>query len=403
MVKTPFAFYRGAAAIMAADLAATPVTGVRAQLCGDAHLANFGGFAAPDRGFVFDVNDFDETLPGPWEWDVKRLAASFAVAGRDRGLGEGARRDAILANVRSYREAMRRFATMRTLEVWYARVDIATQLDRWADRRGAGTRKRVDRALQKARRKDNLRAVAKLTHVVDGTPRIVSDPPLIIPLDELLSAGEAEVTQDAILGLLRAYARSLEPDRRHLFSAFRAVDVAHKVVGVGSVGTRAWIVLLLGRDASDPLVLQVKEAQRSVLEPYTARAKQTNQGRRVVDGQRLMQAASDVLLGWLRADDPDGRRDYYVRQLWDAKASAPIEEMDATQLRYYGEVCGWTLARAHARTGDREAIAAYLGSGDRFDRALADFAETYADQNERDHAALAAAVEAGTIAADLDR
>ncbi len=289
------------------------------------------------------------------------------------------------------------------LEVWYARVDIATQLDRWADRRGAGTRKRVDRALQKARRKDNLRAVAKLTHVVDGTPRIVSDPPLIIPLDELLSAGEAEVTQDAILGLLRAYARSLEPDRRHLFSAFRAVDVAHKVVGVGSVGTRAWIVLLLGRDASDPLVLQVKEAQRSVLEPYTARAKQTNQGRRVVDGQRLMQAASDVLLGWLHADDPDGRRDYYVRQLWDAKASAPIEEMDATQLRYYGEVCGWTLARAHARTGDREAIAAYLGSGDRFDRALADFAETYADQNERDHAALAAAVEAGTIAADLDR
>ena len=403
MVKTPFAFYRGAAAIMAADLAATPVTGVRAQLCGDAHLANFGGFAAPDRGFVFDVNDFDETLPGPWEWDVKRLAASFAVAGRDRGLGEGARRDAILANVRSYREAMRRFATMRTLEVWYARVDIATQLDRWADRRGAGTRKRVDRALQKARRKDNLRAVAKLTHVVDGTPRIVSDPPLIIPLDELLSAGEAEVTQDAILGLLRAYARSLEPDRRHLFSAFRAVDVAHKVVGVGSVGTRAWIVLLLGRDASDPLVLQVKEAQRSVLEPYTARAKQTNQGRRVVDGQRLMQAASDVLLGWLRADGLDGRRDYYVRQLWDAKASAPIEEMDATQLRYYGEVCGWTLARAHARTGDREAIAAYLGSGDRFDRALADFAETYADQNERDHAALAAAVEAGTIAADLDR
>jgi len=403
MVKTPFAFYRGAAAIMAADLAATPVTGLRAQLCGDAHLANFGGFAAPDRELVFDVNDFDESLPGPWEWDVKRLAASFAVAGRGRGLGEAACRDAILASVRSYREAMRAFATMRTLDVWYARLDVAKQFEQWAEGRGKRARREVDRALQKARRKDNLRAVAKLTRDVDGTPRIVSDPPLIVPLDELLPPGEAASVHDGIVLLLRNYARSLRPDHRHLVSAFRLVDVAHKVVGVGSVGTRAWIVLLLGRDASDPLVLQVKEAQRSVLEPYTARAKQANQGRRVVEGQRMMQAASDVLLGWLQTNEADGRRDYYVRQLWDAKASAPIEEMSAEQLRSYGAVCGWTLARAHARTGDREAIAAYLGAGDRFDRALADFAERYADQNERDHAALAAAVKAGTIAADLDR
>jgi uncharacterized protein (DUF2252 family) len=404
MVKTPFAFYRGAAAIMAADLAPTPVSGIRAQLCGDAHLANFGGFAAPDRELVFDLNDFDETLPGPWEWDVKRLAASFAVAGRDRGLTREDRREAILATMGAYRDAMRDFASMRTLDVWYARLDVAAQFERWAEQRGGGARKQVDRALKKARRKDSLRAVAKLTHDVDGTPRIISDPPLIIPLDELVTAGEAVVTQEAILKLLAAYARTLEPDRRHLLNAFHAVDIAHKVVGVGSVGTRAFIVLLLGRDASDPLVLQVKEAQRSVLEPYTAKAKQANQGRRVVEGQRLMQAASDVLLGWLHNDEADGvRRHYYVRQLWDSKASANIEEMDAEQLRTYGEVCGWTLARAHARTGDREAIAAYLGASDRFDRALGDFAERYADQNERDHAALAAAVEAGEIEADLDR
>jgi uncharacterized protein (DUF2252 family) len=403
MVKTPFAFYRGAAAIMAADLAPTPVTGLRAQLCGDAHLANFGGFAAPDRELVFDLNDFDETIPGPWEWDVKRLAASFAVAGRDRGLERPDRREAILATVRAYRDAMRNFAAMRTLDVWYARLDVAKQFTEWAEGRGKGAQRKVDRALQKARRKDNLRAVAKLTRDVDGTPRIVSEPPLIVPLDELLPAGEAAAVHDRIVRLLRGYARSLRPDHRHLVNAYHLVDVAHKVVGVGSVGTRAWILLLLGRDTSDPLVLQVKEAQRSVLEPYMARAKQANQGRRVVDGQRMMQAASDVLLGWLRADEPDGRCDYYVRQLWDSKASARIEEMDADQLRTYGELCGWTLARAHARTGDRVAIAAYLGAGDRFDRALADFAETYADQNERDHAALAAAVKAGTIAADLDR
>jgi uncharacterized protein (DUF2252 family) len=406
MLKTPFAFFRGAAAIMAADLAPTPVTGLNVQLCGDAHLSNFGAYAAPDRDLVFDLNDFDETLPGPWEWDVKRLAASFAVAGRDRGFARGDRRDAILAAMRSYREAMRDFAAMRTLDVWYARLDVAQQFARWADGRGEEARRRADRALEKARRKDNLRALDKLTHDVDGTPRIVSEPPLIVPIGELLPPGEAADLEEALGRLLSEYKRTLQPDRRHLLGAYRPIEMAHKVVGVGSVGTRAWIVLMLGRDATDPLVLQVKEAQRSVLEPHTRRSRQANQGRRVVDGQRLMQAASDVFLGWLRVKAgpfDGGTRDFYVRQLWDAKVSVAIEELSATQLARYGEICGWTLARAHARTGDREAIAAYLGNSDRFDKALAAFAEAYADQNERDHAALAAAVEAGELEADLER
>jgi hypothetical protein len=405
MLRSPFAFFRGAAAIMAADLAATPRTGLNVQLCGDAHLANFGVYAAPDRDLVFDLNDFDETLPGPWEWDVKRLAASFAIAGRDRGLEPAERRDAVVAAMRSYREGMREFAAMRTLDVWYARLDVAQQFARWAEGGGAEARRRADRALEKARRKDSLRAVAKLTREDNGRPRIVSDPPLIVPLGELLPDEQAARVEAELTGLLRGYARTLQPDRRHLLNAYRPVEMAHKVVGVGSVGTRAWIVLLLGRDARDPLVLQVKEAQRSVLEPYTRRSRQANQGRRVVDGQRLMQAASDVFLGWLRVPQGlDGNvRDFYVRQLWDAKVSVPIEELGAQQLARYGEVCGWTLARAHARTGDREAIAAYLGGRDRFDKALAAFAERYADQNERDHAALAAAVEAGELDADLER
>jgi uncharacterized protein (DUF2252 family) len=404
MMQSPFAFFRGAAAMMAADLAGTPTTGLNAQLCGDAHLSNFGIYAAPDRELVFDLNDFDETLPGPWEWDVKRLAASFAIAGRDIGLEHSERREAVLSAMRSYRGAMREFAAMRTLDVWYARLDVEQQFARWVQERGAKARRNADRALSKARRKDSLRAVAKLTRDDNGTPRIISDPPLIVPVSELLSDADAERLEAELNVLLRGYARTLQPDRRHLLGAYRPIEIAHKVVGVGSVGTRAWIVLLLGRDASDPLVLQVKEAQRSVLEPYTRRCKQSNQGQRVVDGQRMMQAASDVFLGWLRVEDgfDGGTRDFYVRQLWDAKVSAPIEEMDGYQLARYAEVCGWTLARAHARTGDREAIAAYLGGGDRFDKALATFAETYADQNERDHAALAAAVEAGRLEADLE-
>jgi uncharacterized protein (DUF2252 family) len=404
MLASPFAFFRGAAAIMAADLAETPATGVTVQLCGDAHLSNFGAYAAPDRELVFDLNDFDETLPGPWEWDVKRLAASFAVAGRDRGLGRDERRKAILTTLRSYREAMREFAGMRTLDVWYARLEVAQQFARWAANGADAARKNADRTIDKARRKDNLRAVAKLTRNDNGTPRIVSDPPLIVPLEEMLTAAAAERVEEELNRLLRDYARTLQADRRHLLGSYRPIDMAHKVVGVGSVGTRAWIVLLLGRDASDPLVLQVKEAQRSVLEPYTRRSRQSNQGQRVVDGQRMMQAASDVFLGWLRVKEgiDGGTRDFYVRQLWDAKVSAPIEDMDGDQFARYGEVCGWALARAHARTGDREAIAAYLGGGDRFDKALATFAETYADQNERDHAALAAAVAAGQLEADRE-
>jgi uncharacterized protein (DUF2252 family) len=405
MLSTPFAFFRGAAAIMAADLASTPITGLRAQLCGDAHLANFGGFAAPDRSLVFDVNDFDETLPGPWEWDVKRLAASMAVASRDRGFDDDARHEATLATVRAYRRAMGRFATMRTIDVWYARLEVEEQFARWSKRADAAQRRRLDKALEKARAKDSLRALTRLTHEVDGQPRIVSDPPLVVPIDELLPAGEAHRLNQRLRGYLRAYEQSLQPDRRHLLGGYQPVDIARKVVGVGSVGTRAWIVLLLGRDASDPLFLQLKEAERSVLEPFAGRSRPINRGRRVVEGQQMMQAASDVFLGWLRVDkDLDGRpRDYYVRQLWDAKGSANIDSMAPGEMAAYGEICGWTLARAHARTGDALAIGGYLGGGDGFERALAAFAETYADQNERDHARFATAVRAGTIAADVDR
>jgi uncharacterized protein (DUF2252 family) len=401
MLRSPFAFFRGAAAIMAADLAGTPVSGTRVQLCGDAHLANFGGFAAPDRRIVFDVNDFDETLPGPWEWDVKRLAASIAVAGRERGFGGRARRDAVRGAARAYRKAMRRFTAMRALDVWYARLDEET-FSQYLNRAPS---KDLTKAVARARRKDSLRALAKLTYDVSGEPRIVSDPPLVVPLDELPGAGDPEVVRDRLRTYLRDYQKTLQHNRRHLLGAYHLVDFAHKVVGVGSVGTRTWIALLLGSDASDPLFLQIKEAEPSVLEPYTPRRRAMSQGRRVVEGQQLMQAASDVFLGWLRVeDDIDGRRrDYYVRQLWDAKGSAPIDTMAADQLAAYGAICGWTLARAHARSGDRVAIAAAIGRGDGFDRAIARFAENYADQNEHDHAALVAAVKAGVVPADTSR
>ena len=326
MLASPFAFFRGAAAIMAADLVHTPVTGLRVQLCGDAHLANFGGFAAPDRQLLFDVNDFDETLPGPWEWDVKRLAASLAVAGRDRAFDEGERAAAISAGVRGYRLAMRDFAAMRNLDVWYARLEAEPLLRSW-QAEGAARRKTVDKGLARAYRKDNLRAFEKLTHTVDGRPRIVSDPPLVMAIEDLVDAGQHRLVEDVLLGVVRAYRDSLANDRRHLLDAYHPVHFARKVVGVGSVGTRAWIGLLLGRDDGDPLFLQVKEAQRSVLEPYAGPSRYESCGRRVVEGQRLMQAASDVLLGWIRGvPGPDGiARDFYVRQLWDAKASVPIE------------------------------------------------------------------------------
>jgi uncharacterized protein (DUF2252 family) len=396
MMASPFAFFRGGAAIMAADLADTPVTGIRVQLCGDAHLANFGGYAAPDRKLVFDLNDFDETLPGPWEWDVKRLAASVAVAARDLGFDASDRRHAVLRAVLSYRETMREFAEMRTIDVWYARLEVEELLERWSVR-SSDQRK----ALEKARGKTSLRAFSKLTHVVDGRPRIISDPPLLVPIEELVE-GTDEQLEGAMSALLGNYRTTLPDDRRTLIDGYEPVHFARKVVGVGSVGTRSWIVLLMGRDSRDPLFLQVKEAEASVLEPFAGRSEYRTGGQRVVEGQRLMQAASDILLGWL-PDVPgiDGRRrHFYVRQLWDQKASARLDDIPPRELAVYAGVCGWTLARAHARTGPREAIAAYLGGGDRFDRALADFAEAYADQNERDHAALVQAVQRGRIPAE---
>jgi uncharacterized protein (DUF2252 family) len=397
MMRSPFAFYRGAAAVMAADLAGTEVSGVRAQLCGDAHLANFGVFAAPDRRLVFDVNDFDETHAGPWEWDVKRLAASVEVAGRDRGLRGRERRDAVRGAARAYRKAMRSFAAMRAIDVWYSRLDE----DEVASRVGGSRRKDLDKAVAKARRKDSLRALDRLTYDAGGEPRIISDPPLIVPLDEIPGLEDPDAVRAGVEASLRNYQRTLQHNRRHLLNSYRIVDIAHKVVGVGSVGTRCWIVLLLGRDATDPLFMQVKEAQASAIEPYAGRRRGINQGRRVVEGQQLMQAASDAFLGWIRVDeDLDGhRRDYYIRQLWDAKASVRVETMSSSELTDYAGVCGWTLARAHARSGDPAAIAAALGRGDGFDREMARFAQAYAAQNEEDHAALVAAVESGRVPA----
>ena len=401
MLESAFTFYRGAAAIMAADLAATPTSGIETQLCGDAHLSNFGAFAAPDRSLVWDVNDFDETLPGPWEWDLKRLVVSYAIAGRDRGFGERERRHATLAATCAYREAMRQFATMRATDLWYLRLDLDELIGRLQSQLSARRRKVVTRAATKAQTKDNLKAFAKLTHVVDGQPRFRSDPPLLVPIRELLAAGDERYLEPELMSLLRQYRRSLDPPLRRLIDRYRPVDFARKVVGVGSVGTRAWVALLLGPGDSDPLFLQVKEADPSVLEPFAGRSRARTQGRRVVDGQQIMQAASDILLGHLRVSSGiDGKaRDFYVRQLWDSKGSAEIELMEPTGLRLHAQICGWTLARAHARAGEPAAIAAYAGRGDRLDHALADFAEVYADQNERDYAALASAARDGVITA----
>jgi uncharacterized protein (DUF2252 family) len=398
MARSPFAFFRGAAAVMAADLSGTEVSGVRAQLCGDAHLANFGIFAAPDRRLVFDVNDFDETHAGPWEWDVKRLAASVEVAGRDRDFRGRERRDAVRGAARAYRKAMRGFAAMRAIDVWYSRLDE----DEVARHVGGGSRrKKLDKAAAKARRKDSLRALDRLTYDAGGEPRIVSDPPLVVPLDEIRDLEDPASVRARVATLVGDYQRTLQHNRRHLFGSYRIVDMAHKVVGVGSVGTRCWIILLLGRDSSDPLFLQVKEAQASVLEPYAGRRRAINQGRRVVDGQQLMQAASDIFLGWVRVEkDLDGRRrDYYVRQLWDDKASAPLDTISSSDLADYAAVCGWTLARAHARSADPATITAAIGRGDGLDREMARFAKAYAAQNEEDHAALVAAVASGRVPA----
>jgi uncharacterized protein (DUF2252 family) len=402
MLVSPFTFYRGAAAVMAHDLASAPRAGLRTQLCGDAHLSNVGGYASPERSLVFDLNDFDETLPGPFEWDVKRLAASFEVAGRDRDFTDLERTRAVLNVVRSYREWMRKLAEARNLDVWYASLDVATIERNLRAQQAKGQAAIVAKAAAKARTKDSLKAFAKLTHEVDGEPRIVSDPPLIVSAADL--AQEAGIQFERLEGviheLLREYRRTLQSDRRHLLEEFRMVDLARKVVGVGSVGTRCWIVLLLGRDGEDPLFLQIKEAQASVLEPYLGKTKYENHGERVVAGQRLMQATSDIFLGWLHSKETlDGaERDFFVRQLWDWKTSVDLDTILPEGLELYGEVCGFLLARAHARSGDRIAIASYLGKSDSFDRALTEFAVAYADQNERDHAALRQAADEGRIA-----
>ncbi len=404
MLVSPFAFYRGGALLMASDLAGTPRSGLTAQICGDAHLSNFGVFASPERRLLFDINDFDETLPGPWEWDVKRLAASIAVAGRENGFRESDRRIVVLAAVAGYREAMREFAAMRNVDVWYAHVDIDQLFGQLQKQVAARQVKRARAALAKARTRDSMQAFAKLTRMVDGEPRIVADPPLIVPVADLVDASvPREQLVQTMRELIRSYRGSLQNDRRVLLESYRFVDMARKVVGVGSVGTRAWIVLLMGIDGRDPLFLQAKEAQRSVLERFVGKSRYSNQGERVVRGQRLMQAVSDIFLGWQRATATDtlddASRDFYIRQLRDWKGSAVIEEMVPRGMAEYARVCGWTLARAHARSGDRVAIASYLGGGGVFDQALAEFAERYADQNERDYRSLREAVDAGRLEA----
>ncbi len=401
MMESPFRFYRGAAAIMASDLAATPRSGIVAQLCGDAHLLNFRLLASPERHLMFDINDFDETLPGPWEWDVKRLAASLVIAGRQNGFTAGERNTVVTGTVWSYREWMRRFAGMRNLDVWYAQANADRIGAEFADQLGATGRRRVARALTKARTRDSLQAFDKLTVLVDGERRIAADPPLIMPIDDLLPDVQRAELEQQLHALIHQYRDSLEPDRRILLEQFRPVHLARKVVGVGSVGTRCWVVLLLGRDDQDPLLLQAKEAQASVLAEHVGASEYVNQGQRVVAGQRLMQTASDIFLGWQHVTGIDGRpRDFYVRQLYDWKGIAQVENMVPKGMRWFGRLCGATLARAHARSGDRIAIAAYLGRNDAFDQALARFAEAYADQNERDHQALVEAVKSGRVPAE---
>jgi uncharacterized protein (DUF2252 family) len=401
MLASEFSYFRGAALGMASDLASTPTTGIDVQICGDAHLSNFGIFGTPERGMLFDVNDFDETLAGPWEWDVKRLAASLAVAGRDRGFTDQERADIVTAAARSYRTAMLAFAGMSNLDVWYGKQDVAV-IETWRAQMGRREKKVVQTTLTKAQNRDHLTAFAKLTTNDGGVVRLRDEHPLITPLDKLMDPAGAEAMRQNLGATLEAYASTLPLDRQQLLKTFRPVEIARKVVGVGSVGTRCWIVLLLGRDENDPLILQAKEAEPSVLEQYLAPSPFGHHGQRVVEGQRLMQAASDILLGWVRVDGIDGvARDFYVRQLWDHKGSVDIDGMIPHGMGLYGELCGWTLARAHARSGDRIALAAYLGSGTTFDSAIARFAETYAEQNEVDHQALVDAHREGRIEATM--
>ena len=441
MMVSPFTFYRGAAKIMATDLAATPVAGLGAQLCGDAHLSNFGAFASPERRLLFDLNDFDETLPGPFEYDVKRMAASFTIAARNNGFTKADARAATMASVRAYREAMADFAQMRTMDIWYAHMDEDTLMagarvalselrgetaaakkqekeakqakqakaakkdakqekrDKLQEKQARQAEKRAQQTLAKAHTRDSLQALSKLGELVDGQYQIVSQPPIVVPLRDMaatygLSAEEAD---QVIREQFRAYRATLQADRRQLLERFQVVDAARKVVGVGSVGTRAFIVLLQGRNEQDPLFLQIKEATSSVLEECLPKSRYRQHGQRVVEGQRMMQAASDIYLGWTKGLDV--RRHFYWRQLRDMKGSALVEAMIPTGLTYYGRICGWTLARAHARSGDPVAVAEYLGEDDEFDRSITDFSERYADQNEKDYQQFVKAVQSGRLLA----
>ena len=402
MMETPFTYYRGAALPMASDLASTPASGIIVQACGDAHLSNFGLFGSPERKLLFDVNDFDETVPAPWEWDVKRLAASLEVAARENGFSDKDRRKIVLGSARRYREVMRQLSGESNLDVWYTQVDMDDFRARFDGLLKDRQRKVLDKGLVKARTRDSMQELGKLTRMEDGQPRIISEPPIIVPLRDLLGelAGGLDIAKE-LRDLVGKYRRTLQPDRRVLLEQYDFADIARKVVGVGSVGTRCWIILMLGRDESDPLFLQVKEAEESVLARFAGPSKYDNQGERVVNGQRLMQAASDIFLGWQRFAGLDGKsRDFYVRQLRDWKFSVDIAAMIPRGLRLYGELCGLTLARAHARSGDEIAIASYLGASDVFENAIADFSAAYADQNERDFEAFTAAIASGRLVAE---
>src|SRR5829696_4044108 len=412
MLVSPFTFYRGGAKIMAADLVGTPVAGLQVQLCGDAHLSNFGVSASPERRLLFDLNDFDETLPGPFEWDVKRMAASFTIAARHNGFTKADSRAATQASVAAYREAMATFAEMGTLAIWYAhlseeellaavrRTAAEASKPKKAAKAAKGAEKRVQKVTGKARTRDSLQALSKLGEVVDGRYRIVSQPPIVVPVRdwEATYGLSAAAVEGAVHEPFRAYQAGLREDQRQLLERFELVDVARKVVGVGSVGTRAFIALLQGRDQRDPLFLQVKEATTSVLEDHLAKSRYRQHGERVVYGQRMLQAASDIYLGWTKGALDDTRH-YYWRQLRDMKGSVEVETMAPIGLNLYADLCGWTLARAHARSGDPIAIAAYLGEGDQFDRSITDFSSRYADQNERDHQAFTDAIGSGQLAA----
>ena len=405
MMASPFAFYRGNAVGMATDLGAAPVSGLGVQLCGDAHLSNFGLFGSPERRLLFDLNDFDESTAGPWEWDVKRLAVSLVVAGRANGFSRKERRNSVLATVRRYRDALAEFASGRVLDVWYAHADFEEIRDLQRKKLSSSRRRAVDRTVLKARSSGSGKAFAKLAGITAEGARIKADPPLVTPIADLLSAAGRAEFEARLTELLGGYRRTLAPERRALFDQFEFVDLARKVVGVGSVGMRCWIVLLRGRDDSDPLFLQVKEAGPSVLKahvPATLRRRSAprNDGERVVTAQRLMQAASDIFLGWHRTEDLDGvTRDYYVRQLRDMKGAAAVDRMDPRAMTMYGQLCGWTLARAHSRSGDPIALAAYLGDDDSFPAAMAAYAESYADLNERDYDAFVDAVRSGRLQA----